>query len=145
MQPKAKAIETGNLTDEEIENLSDEELMNLYHTMKRHADFETNQVDFKHAMHLVRLLRMGREALTTGEIIVKRPDAQELLDIRAGAWKYNDIVKYAENLDEEVRTVLYKNTELRKKPDIEFAATLLMEVQELVWSGSGVPRYVTAT
>jgi len=42
--------------------------------------------DSKHAMHLVRLLRMGIEALRDGEILVKRHDAQELLDIRNGAW-----------------------------------------------------------
>ena len=41
--------------------------------------------DTKHAMHLVRLMRMGVEALRDGEIVVKRPDAQELLDIRHGS------------------------------------------------------------
>jgi len=87
----------------------------------------------KHAMHLVRLLRMGVEALRDGEIIVKRPDAQELLDIRRGTWTYKEIVEYATDMDHEVRDVLYHNTPLRKKPDIKFAAQLLMEVQDLTW------------
>jgi hypothetical protein len=90
--------------------------------------------DTKHAMHLVRLLRMGVEALRDGEIIVKRPDADELLAIRAGSWTYDEIVKYATEMDEEVRNVWYNKSELRKKPDIKFAALLLMEVQDLVWS-----------
>lgn len=89
--------------------------------------------DGKHAMHLVRLLRMGKEALTTGEIFVKRPDAEELLNIRNGAWTYEEIIEYAEEIDHEVREVLYRNTPLRKKPDIKFAAQLLMDVQDLVW------------
>lgn len=91
--------------------------------------------DTKHAMHLVRLLRMGVEALRDGEIIVKRPDAEELLAIRNGAWTYEQIVQYATQKDREVREVWYKKTELRKKPDNKFAALLLMEAQDLVWSG----------
>ncbi|MGC4094496.1 MAG: nucleotidyltransferase domain-containing protein [Polyangiaceae bacterium] len=35
--------------------------------------------DTKHGMHLVRLIRMCREILTTGQVRVRRPDAEELL------------------------------------------------------------------
>ena len=135
MQPKEKAIKTGELTDVEIENLSHTDLMELHHTMKRHADFETNKVDFKHAMHLVRLLRMGVEALRDEEIVVKRPDAKELLEIRDGAWTYEEIVEYAEKMDKEVHEVWYKKTNLRKRPDLKFAASLLMDVQDSIWNG----------
>jgi len=38
--------------------------------------------DTKHAMHLIRLLRMAREILETGVVHVKRPDAEELSAIR---------------------------------------------------------------
>ena len=89
--------------------------------------------DTKHAMHLVRLLRMGVEALRYGEIIVKRPDADELLEIRNGSWTYEQVVDYAEGMDNFVRGTLYKETQLRKKPDLKFAAKLLMETQDLVW------------
>lgn len=89
--------------------------------------------DTKHAMHLVRLLRMGVEALRDGEIVVKRPDAEELLSIRNGAWTYEEVVKYAESMDKEVRENWYNNTDLRKKPDLKFAANLLMETQDIVW------------
>jgi len=94
---------------------------------------EQHGYDTKHAMHLVRLLRMGVEALRDGELIVRRPDAQELLSIRAGAWTYDEVVSYAEEMDKEVREVWYKNTKLRKRPDLKFAAKLLMDVQDLVW------------
>jgi len=90
--------------------------------------------DTKHAMHLVRLLRMGVEALRDEEIVVKRPDALELLQIRGGAWTYDEIVDYATKMDEEVRVVWYKKTKLPKKPDLKFAAALLMDVQDLVWN-----------
>lgn len=89
--------------------------------------------DAKHAMHLVRLMRMGIEALRDGEIIVKRPDADELLSIRNGAMTYEELLEYAEHMDNEVRNVWYKKTELPKKPDIKLAAKLVMEVQKSIW------------
>ncbi len=88
----------------------------------------------KHAMHLVRLLRMGIEALRDEEIVVRRPDAAELLEIRNGSMTYDEIVEYAEAMDKEVREVWYKKTKLRKKPDIKLAANLLMDAQDLIWT-----------
>lgn len=90
--------------------------------------------DTKHAMHLVRLLRMGVEILSEENVKVKRPDAEELLAIRSGAWTYEELIKYAEQTDEYVRKTLYNSTNLPKKPDVKFAAQLLMDVQDLVWS-----------
>ena len=55
--------------------------------------------DTKHAMHLVRLLRMCREILATGRVLVKRPDAAELLAIRGGAWSYEQLLTWAEEQD----------------------------------------------
>lgn len=95
---------------------------------------ELHGYDTKHAMHLVRLLRMGKEALIHEELFVKRPDAKELLEIRNGSMTYEEVVAYAESMDKEVREVCYKKTKLRKKPDIHFAASLLMDVQDLVWN-----------
>jgi len=64
--------------------------------------------DTKHAMHLVRLMRMCREVLTTGEVHVKRPDAEELLEIRAGKWTYEDLMSWSKAedklLDEAMKT-----------------------------------------
>lgn len=103
----------------------------------RSALEEEHGYDTKHAMHLVRLLRMGVEALRDGVILVKRPDAAELLSIRYGAWTYDDLVAYAEDMDKQVREVWYPKTSLRKKPDIHYAAELVMQVQDSVWSKSG--------
>jgi hypothetical protein len=94
---------------------------------------EKYEYDTKHAMHLVRLLRTGAEALETGTIIVRRPDAEELLAIRNGAWSYADLIEYAEYMDKHVREVLYLKTKLPKKPNIELAANLIIQVQDMVW------------
>lgn len=94
---------------------------------------EQHGYDTKHAMHLVRLLRMGVEALRDEEIVVKRPDAKELLGIRNGDMTYEEIVAYAESMDTEVREVWYKKTKLRKKADLKQVAGLLMDTQDLIW------------
>jgi len=64
--------------------------------------------DSKHAMHLVRILRMGKEILTTGKVIVRRPDAEELLAIRNGKWSFDELLEYVENLDIEIEAIYEK-------------------------------------
>ena len=88
--------------------------------------------DTKHAMHLVRLLRIGYEALTEHEVMVKRPDAQELLAIRRGEWTYDKIVEYAEGMQEKVMSA-YETTSLPRSVDINYAADLLIELQDMAW------------
>ena len=50
--------------------------------------------DVKLFCHAVRLFRMGTEALLTGELKVKRPDAAELLEIRAGKYSFEEAVTF---------------------------------------------------
>jgi predicted nucleotidyltransferase len=57
--------------------------------------------DSKHGMHLVRLVRMCKEILTEGKVIVHRPDAEELLAIRNGQWSYEKLLDYAQNMDKK--------------------------------------------
>jgi len=65
--------------------------------------------DTKHGAHLVRLLRMGREILETGEVHVWRGgpdgpnDREELLAIRGGEWDYDQLVGWAEEQDEDLK------------------------------------------
>jgi hypothetical protein len=81
---------------------------------------EHHGYDTKHGAHLVRLLRMGREILTTGQVNVWRGDrdADELLAIRAGAWSYDRLVDWADRQDAEL-TALYDagTSPLPQEPD----------------------------
>jgi predicted nucleotidyltransferase len=72
--------------------------------------------DCKHAMHLVRLMRMGKEILSTGKVLVFRPDREELLAIRNGAWTYEQIEEYAEQMEQEIAS-LYETSPLPKEPN----------------------------
>lgn len=54
--------------------------------------------DTKHAMHLIRLMRMGFEVLETGELRVRRDDADELTTIRDGAMSFEQLLEAAASL-----------------------------------------------
>jgi predicted nucleotidyltransferase len=79
--------------------------------------------DTKHAMHLVRLMKMCVEILETGTLQVKRPDAKELLEIRNGRYSYEEIIALADDLDYKV-TQAVKTTKLPASVDMEFLDTL---------------------
>jgi uncharacterized protein len=100
----------------------------------RHLTEEEFGYDTKHAMHTVRLMRMGEEILRDGVVNVLRPDAKELLDIRNGKWSYEELLGWAEHQDYLVRNVLYKSSPLPKKVNLDLAGNILMEVQDLCWS-----------
>lgn len=88
---------------------------------KRHELEAKYGYDTKHGMHLVRLLRMGYEIITTGKVIVKRPDREELLAIRNnGIWSYEQIVEYAEKMEKSLDD-FYKSDKspLPKSPDLK--------------------------
>lgn len=96
----------------------------------KRADLEAKYgYDCKHAMHLVRLARMGKEILSTGEVIVYRPDREELIEIRNGAWSYEKVEEFASSIDSELNE-LYKKSSLNDRPDHKGIANLYREICE---------------
>lgn len=65
---------------------------------KRKADIERHGYSTKNAMHLIRLARMGCEAVETGKYNVRRPDVEELLSIKRGEWDVERIREEGERL-----------------------------------------------
>lgn len=85
--------------------------------------------DTKHASHLVRLMRMGYEILTQGKVIVKRPDREEILAIKNGAWSYEQVMEFAQNMQKKLDES-YKTTTLKKAVDFAKVNTLYHELYE---------------
>jgi len=85
--------------------------------------------DTKHAMHLVRLLRMCREILVEGVVHVKRPDADELRAIRNGAWTYSELMLWAEQQDKDLDQ-LYAQSPLPHASDRDKLDQLCIEIIE---------------
>jgi predicted nucleotidyltransferase len=95
---------------------------------------EKHGYDTKHAMHLVRLLRMCREILERGEVVVKRPDREELLAIRAGAWSYDRLLGWAETEDKALDAI-YETSPLPRAPDRDALDRLCVELVEKSFDG----------
>jgi predicted nucleotidyltransferase len=85
--------------------------------------------DSKNAAHLIRLLRMAMEFLKTGEMIVKRPDAEELLTIKQGQWQLAHIQAHAQELFVKVNTIRETST-LPEEPDKVAIEKLIVETLE---------------
>ena len=83
--------------------------------------------DTKHAMHLVRLLRMAREILADGKVLVRRPDAAELLEVRAGAWTYDELMAYATKAEADLAEIAERSP-LQREPDRRALDRLLVDV-----------------
>jgi uncharacterized protein len=89
--------------------------------------------DCKHGYHLVRLMRMAREILTNGKVIVKRPDREELLAIRNGSWSYDQIVEWAERQDKELDEIA-AHSKLPKAPDrAKLDEICVSIVEQMIW------------
>lgn len=93
--------------------------------------------DTKNGAHLIRLLRMGIEVLTEGEVNVLRHDARELLDIRAGKYTRAEIEDEAKRL-QNLLDAAYVNTSLPAKPNYEKINAWVIDAQRrsLDWSGN---------
>ena len=84
--------------------------------------------DTKHAAHLVRLMRMAHEIMTGKGVIVRRPDADELLAIRRGEWTYDDLIKYIKDIEDEVQRLYDESDHLPKKANINKINDLCSEL-----------------
>jgi hypothetical protein len=85
--------------------------------------------DVKHGMHLLRLMRMCREILVQHRVIVKRPDREDLMDVREGRRSYDSLVEEAELVERECDE-LYKTSTLRKEPDRPKLDNFLVDITE---------------
>jgi FlaA1/EpsC-like NDP-sugar epimerase len=89
-------------------------------------------------------MRMGEEILTTGKVNVLREDADELLAVRNGEWTYEELLSWAEEKDNLVRKVLYKQSDLPKTVDLNLASKILMEVQDMCWSEDYIMNHLVS-
>lgn len=94
---------------------------------KRKALVDRFGYDTKNAAHLVRLLTMSIEFLTEQRLIVERPDAQRLIEIKNGAFTLQQIQDKAEILFDQARQA-YIASKLPAEPDYEGAEKLLMSI-----------------
>ncbi len=83
--------------------------------------------DVKNAAHLIRLLKMGIEALCTGELTVERPDNNMLLEIKRGEWTLGRVLSYSDSLFQLMDEALVKS-ELQGKVSYNFVNDLCVRI-----------------
>lgn len=98
-------------------------------TEKRMALVEKYGYDTKFAAHLVRLLNTCKEVLEGKGLLVRRPNAAELLEIRNGKYTLDEIEVVANSLIEEVRAAEGVST-IRIDPDYHLVNRVLVEIIE---------------
>lgn len=96
------------------------------------AELETAYgYDSKHAMHLVRLMKMGEEVLLTGNVNVYRKDREELIDIRNGKWSFEKLVDWSDDKAARLNQIVREGLSvLPEEPDFDKAEELVIELIE---------------
>ncbi|SNR57282.1 hypothetical protein SAMN06269173_10418 [Hymenobacter mucosus] len=102
---------------------------------KRNAERYQNTVqhgrnyDAKNMLHVFRLLRMAEEIAITGQLHVRRPDREFLLQIRRGEFTYEQLIAEAETLVERVEAA-FAASSLPEALNKQRAEQLLLQVRQ---------------
>lgn len=134
---EAGAAEASGLSDAEREYRARKQEWAAYQNWlatrnKARAELEARfGYDVKHGMHVVRLLRMCREILEEGRVVVRRPDRDELLAVRSGAWPYDRLVAWATEQDAAMGE-LSERSPLPRSPDTKALDELCVSIAEML-------------
>jgi len=90
--------------------------------------------DAKNMLHVFRLLRMAEEIATLGELRVRRPDREFLLQIRRGEFEYDFLLAEAEALVARVAAA-FAASALPEVPDHKVALSLLRQTRQRFYAG----------
>ncbi len=91
------------------------------------------KIDGKNMMHCRRLMDMAREIAEGKGIVVRRPNAQELIDIRQGKVDLQSLIGHVES---EINAVddLYKNSTLPDSVDTKLVELILINTRKKIYN-----------
>ena len=98
-----------------------------YMGAKRKALVDKYGYDTKNASHLIRLLKMGIEFLSTGQMNVFRHDNDMLIEIKYGKWPLEKVKTEAERLF-KLAEEAHMNSKLPNEPDYKKANELCTQI-----------------
>lgn len=104
-----------------------------YMGAKRKALVDKFGYDTKNGAHLIRLLRMGIEFLTDGELNVHRHDAQDFIAIKNGEWSLEKVQREADRLFVLAQEAHVRST-LPVRPDMAKVNELCCNVVGRAWA-----------
>ena len=102
---------------------------------QRWVDVESHgqKIDGKNMMHCRRLMDMAREIAEGKGIVVRRPNAQELIDIRQGKVDLQTLIDHVESEIKEI-DLLYKNSTLPDKVDMNLVEQILINIRKEIYN-----------
>ena len=89
--------------------------------------------DSKNMMHTIRLLQSCEQIFKTNSLNIRVENRDELLDIKAGNWSYEDVMNKAEDLIKSIEHY-HSVSSLPDFPDVEKTTKILVEVRENLYS-----------
>jgi uncharacterized protein len=87
------------------------------------------RIDGKNMMHCMRLIRMAQEIGTGKGVIVRRPDAEELLSIRRGEVDLSKLIEMADQAIKDMDSI-FDNSDLPEKVDSNLVNDLLVKIRK---------------
>lgn len=91
------------------------------------------KIDGKNMMHCKRLIQMSKEIAEGKGIIVRRPNAQELISIRKGEVDLETLIESVESEIVEMDR-LFKESNLPESIDSNFINTLLIKIRKKIYN-----------
>jgi hypothetical protein len=85
--------------------------------------------DAKNMMHVFRLLEMAIEIGKDHRVNVKRPNREFLLEIKSGKFKYEDLLKMADDRKQKMENI-FENSTLPNTPDLEVINKLTFQLRQ---------------
>lgn len=85
--------------------------------------------DAKNIMHTFRLLDMAEEMLREGKVNVRRPNREALLQIRKGAFDYDELIELAEQKLVAIEAA-FNASSLPDAPNLEEIEPVLIEIRQ---------------
>lgn len=90
------------------------------------------KIDGKNMMHCMRLIQMSREIAEGKGIIVRRPNAEELISIRKGEVDLQSLIN---NVEHEIKKMddLFSCSNLPESVDKKFVSEILLEIRKAIY------------
>lgn len=83
-------------------------------------------------MHTIRLMEVARDLLLKGELILKRPNREALLEIKSGRWTYDELCRKVEVIQCEIDE-LYFESSFPKSVDTTYLEKSLLQIRESLY------------
>lgn len=88
--------------------------------------------DSKNMMHTIRLLQSCEQIFKTDSLQIRVENREELLDIKAGNWSYDNVMKKAEVLIKSIEHY-HSKSNLPDTPDLEKTTKILVEIRNSLY------------